>query len=163
MLAVIIPAIMWAGHEIFGALEPTAASIIASKLGQLSTSGSPIGKIIGDVVGTFKEHGVVQSADQEQQYKLRLQSMLGQIDVDKIEAQSESRFDSGWRPFLAWGLSTALLMSVLVEPTINYLLGFFGVQAPPAFVLGPAVMSMLSGLCGLYMVARTGEKVKGVN
>ena len=34
---------------------------------------------------------------------------MGQLEVNKMEAQHRSVFIAGWRPFLGWGLSFAMI------------------------------------------------------
>lgn len=150
---------MWLGHKVFGALEPTAATIIASELGQLSKSST----LVNDVLSIFQKHVSEVSEEKAQQFKLELESLLGQIDLDKIDEQSTSLYKSGWRPYLAWGLASALLMSVLVEPTINYMCGFFGIHTPEVFQLSPIVLTILSGLLGLHITARSVEKINNAD
>lgn len=159
MFALLIPAIMWVGHKVFGALEPTMASVIEGKLANLSNTPG----LLGDILTIFKESGVQTSTDKENEFNLHMNSLLGNLQIDNTEAASENRFDSGWRPFIAWVCGLALAMSILVEPTINYLLGFFKVAVPAPFVLAPVVMALITGLCGIYMGSRTVEKIRGVN
>lgn len=160
MLPALIPAILWIGKEVFGILEPGIARTIAGKLGDLSTQDGTLGSIAQDVIGVFKEQGVAISQEQEQEFKLQMQSILSQTELNEV-AEKEDPWFRDVRDILFGGLSLALLLSVLVEPTINYILGFFCHTPPPPFVLSPIVLAMLSGLCGLHMV--TSSVDNGVN
>lgn len=158
-LLMLIPGLLFTGAKYVGPILENHATQLIPLLERIM-GNSPTGKKIADafesVMGTIDQ-------DKKDKFILETDSMLGQINIEEIEATREHFFQYGARPFLFWGLSCALLMSVLVEPTINYLLGFFAIAGPNPFVLAPSVIAMLSGLCGLYMVGRTVEKHSGTN
>jgi len=84
-----------------------------------------------------------------------------QTEINKIEAQHQSLFVSGWRPYIGWVCGMAIAWAFLVAPMLSWLLPVMGVVAvvPPLqteFLL-ELVFAML-GLGGL----RTFEKLKGV-
>lgn len=158
----LIPGIFELLEKVIGPLITTNSvpilTSITSHLGSGKVKDMATG-IIGDLEGV-----VGQITDEKKlELKTQLDSILGQVDIDKLEAVSESRFDSGWRPFIGWVCGLALAMSILVEPTVNYLAGWFNTIAPPIFELSPIVMSLICGLCGIYMIGRTAEKKAGVN
>ena len=41
---------------------------------------------------------------------------MGQIEINKAEAQHRSIFVAGWRPFLGWGLATYAMIWHLFSP-----------------------------------------------
>lgn len=43
----------------------------------------------------------------------------GQIEINKIEAQSENLFKSGWRPFIGWVCGFALVGQFIVFPFVS--------------------------------------------
>jgi hypothetical protein len=47
--------------------------------------------------------------------------ILGQIEVNKIEAASEHWFIAGWRPFVGWVSATALAYSAILEPILRFI------------------------------------------
>ena len=53
--------------------------------------------------------------------------MLGQVEINKIEAANPSKFVSGWRPFLGWVLS-----------------GCAGIYFLPRFILGMTAWAILA-------------------
>lgn len=48
--------------------------------------------------------------------KLEHELMLGQIDVNKIEAQHKSIFVAGWRPFIGWVCGIVLGINYVLVP-----------------------------------------------
>jgi hypothetical protein len=95
--------------------------------------------------------------------------MLGQIEINKIEAGSASKFVSGWRPFLGWVLS--ICCGLYFVP--RFLLGMtmWTILAVKAMSSGalPALpdlgwgdlATLLGGILGLATL-RSVEKAKGV-
>jgi len=90
-----------------------------------------------------------------------LAQMTGQLDINKVEAGSNSVFVSGWRPFIGWvcgaacawnwlGLKIALFVAALFGNTIN-------LQPADLSEMMPVLMGML-GIGAL----RTIEKINGV-
>lgn len=90
-----------------------------------------------------------------------IQSMIGQLEINKTEAGSPSLFVSGWRPAVGWTCATGFGYEFVIRPIINGLLAALGV--PPVFpgIETEALLSLLFGLLGLGTL-RTVEKVKGV-
>jgi hypothetical protein len=90
-----------------------------------------------------------------------LQQIMGQLEINKIEAANASVFVSGWRPFIGWicgaacawnwiGISVAKVIAAFIQYPVN---------------LAPAdlseMMPVLMGMLGLGAL-RTVEKMKGV-
>lgn len=91
----------------------------------------------------------------ELQMNGELQQVMGQIDINKVEASHTNLFVSGWRPSVGWVCSAALAYEYIVRP----LLITFGLNAAPIEVdtLNTLLFALL-GVAGL----RTIDKVKGV-
>jgi hypothetical protein len=90
-----------------------------------------------------------------------LQQIMGQLEINKVEAGNASVFVSGWRPFIGWmcgaacawnwiGISIAKTIAAFAQYNIN---------------LSPADLSemlpILMGMLGLGAL-RTVEKIQGV-
>ena len=45
--------------------------------------------------------------------------MMGQIEVNKVEAANLNVFVSGWRPAIGWGCGAALIYNTLVAPMFH--------------------------------------------
>ena len=86
----------------------------------------------------------------------------GQLEINKIEASHRSIFVAGWRPFLGWGLSFAMIWHFVLAPITIFGFSYAGVEAPelPAFDMD-SLMTVLLGMLGLGGL-RTVEKVKGL-
>lgn len=132
--------------------------------------------IIGDLIDGVKDlvSEVVVDKDKRDQINLELRRLedqaqarldaqvLGQIEVNKVEAASGSIFVAGWRPAIGWVGAIALLYAFVLQPFIELVARWMGsdVQVPDLMLeqLIPLVMAML-GIGGM----RTFEKVKGVS
>ena len=87
---------------------------------------------------------------------------MGQLEINKMEAQHRSVFIAGWRPFLGWGLSFAMIWHFVIVPMITFGFAYAGVVPPelPAFDM-ESLMTVLLGMLGLGGL-RTFEKAKGL-
>jgi hypothetical protein len=87
---------------------------------------------------------------------------MGQLEINKMEAQHRSVFIAGWRPFLGWGLSFAMIWHFVIVPMITFGFAYAGVEPPelPAFDM-ESLMTVLLGMLGLGGL-RTFEKSKGL-
>jgi len=63
-----------------------------------------VGKIADDLITTDKEREELALRGRE----IDQRNELGQIEVNKIEAASNSMFVAGWRPAVGWVCATAL-------------------------------------------------------
>ena len=86
---------------------------------------------------------------------------MGQIEINKAEAQHRSMFVAGWRTFLGWGLSFAMLWHFVLAPVTIFGFAYAGMPAPdlPVFDMD-SLMTVLLGMLGLGGL-RTVEKLKG--
>lgn len=88
--------------------------------------------------------------------------VMGQIEVNKVEAAHRSIFVAGWRPFIGWICGIGLLWSFLLEPIARWLAAIYypEVTVLPRLEtdgLYQLVLAML-GMGGL----RTWEKINRV-
>lgn len=96
-------------------------------------------------------------AEMQNQFNL----VLGQLEINKIEASSSSVFTSGWRPFIGWVCGSALAYSAIIEPIgrfiANVAFGYIGVFP----VIDTTItLQILTGILGLGAM-RSFDKVKG--
>jgi hypothetical protein len=91
-----------------------------------------------------------------------LQSVMGQLEINKEEAKNPSMFVSGARPFIMWVCGTALAYAALLEPIGRFIavVGFDYAGTFPV-INTDITMQILFGLLGLGGY-RTVEKLKGV-
>ena len=125
--------------------------------------------IIGDAINAVKDllSEVVVDKDKRDQVDLELtriqdqaQARLdaqiqAQIEVNKVEAQSDSVFVAGWRPAIGWVGAAALAYSFILGPFLGI---WFKVPDLQYDSLLQIVLAML-GVSGM----KTYERVKGVS
>jgi hypothetical protein len=83
-----------------------------------------------------------------------LDLLLGQLEINKVEAAHKSLFVAGARPFIMWVCGIALAYSTVIHPILDIWLEMPSVDVS---VLMPVLMGLL-GLGGM----RSFEKFKGV-
>jgi hypothetical protein len=72
-----------------------------------------------------------------------LKLALGQIEVNKAEAQHPNVFIAGWRPFVGWVSGVSVAWNFIAYPTVTW----FGVDAPALDT--SQLMVLLLGMLGL--------------
>jgi len=77
--------------------------------------------------------------------------LMGQIEINKIEASSEKWWKAGWRPFVGWMCGMAMAFNYMVVP----ILGIWVTDIPVLDIttMFPVLMGML-GLGGLRTVEK---------
>lgn len=90
-----------------------------------------------------------------------LESTLGQLEINKIEAANASVFVSGWRPAVGWVCVLGFFYEFFLRPLINGLLVASGMPAVLPGVETEALSTLLFGMLGLGTL-RTAEKLKNV-
>jgi len=128
---------------------------------------SAVSTLADDVVkrvwpdATELEKAKLVQATQEMQNQYQL--ILGQLEINKVEAASTSLFVSGWRPAVGWVCVAGMAYVAILEPLARFLavVGFAYVGVFP--VIDTTITSqILFGILGLG-AARTVEKIKGVS
>ena len=89
-----------------------------------------------------------------QEFAGELSLLVGQLEINKVEAAHKSLFVSGWRPFIGWVCGVGLLYNVLIQPIFDIWVDMPEINPD---LLYPVLLGML-GMSGL----RTYEKFKGV-
>ena len=90
-----------------------------------------------------------------------LQTSLGQLEVNKVEAASASAFTSGWRPGVGWVGVLGLFYSFLIQPLLSWVSSIKHVPSPPPLDM-TVLFTLLGGILGLGGM-RTAEKIQGVS
>jgi len=96
------------------------------------------------------------------QLNAQVQLLVGQLEINKIEAQSASLFVSGWRPAIGWICGFALAYSAIIEPFMRFIASINDYTGDFPVIDTTLTMQVLLGMLGL-VAARTREKEKGVN
>ena len=89
-----------------------------------------------------------------QEFSGELSLLVGQLEINKVEAAHKSLFVAGWRPFIGWVCGVGLLYNVLMQPIFDIWVDMPEINPD---LLYPVLLGML-GMSGL----RTYEKFKGV-
>lgn len=89
-----------------------------------------------------------------------LETLKGQLEINRTEAASGSVFVAGWRPAVGWVCVLGLLYTFLVQPLLAWLSGYAHIPAPPSLP-SDVLMTLLTGMLGLGGF-RTFEKLRGV-
>jgi len=91
-----------------------------------------------------------------------MQSMTGQLEINKAEAQHKSVFVAGARPFIIWTGGFSLLCSGILHPILMWIWAFAEMkgEAPPMIDSG-AIVGIVSGLLGVSGM-RSYDKKNGV-
>ena len=90
-----------------------------------------------------------------------LAQMTGQLDINKIEAASNSTFVSGWRPAIGWVCALALFYQYLVRPLAVAVFAAVGHPLPTMPGLDENLWQLMMAMLGMGGL-RTFEKVQGV-
>lgn len=90
-----------------------------------------------------------------------LAAIVGQMDINKIEAGSSSVFVSGWRPFAGWTCGVGLAYVSIIEPIARLLATLIGYTGEFPAIDTTLTMQVLLGMLGMGGL-RTLDKIKGV-
>ena len=86
-----------------------------------------------------------------------VQSLTGQLDINKVEAGHASIFVAGWRPFVGWCCGFALLYASILEPLMRFIATMLGYTGTFPAIDTNTTMQVLLGMLGL-VGARSYEK-----
>jgi len=90
-----------------------------------------------------------------------VQTVVGQLDINKQEAASSSMFVAGWRPWIGWVCGVALAYQYLARPLLTWGFAFMGKPIPLLPGLDGNLWELMLGMLGLGGL-RSWEKTKGV-
>lgn len=136
----------------------------------LDLGKSAIDKIWPDPIKRAEELRKLEELKQNgdiAQLNAHVQLMLGQLNVNKIEAQHKSLFVAGWRPWIGWVGGFSLAYAGLVYPLLTWLLVYLeatgripaGMDAPPYIETG-ILGTIVTGMLGIGSM-RSFDKSKG--
>lgn len=131
--------------------------------------------IIGDVIGLVKDLAgkAIVDKDKKNEILFKLQELedkadarfheelMGQIEVNKIEAQHSSLFVAGWRPSVGWVCAVGLGWQFVLSPFAETLARFSGWAGNMPVVDTENLLMLVLGMLGIG-AQRSFEKVKGV-
>jgi hypothetical protein len=99
-------------------------------------------------------------ASMERDGELKL--LLGQLEVNKVEAGHKSMFVSGWRPFVGWTCGIGMAYNFIIYPLLKFIV-VISMEMPPELPVleSGELMTLLLGMLGLAGY-RTYEKKQQV-
>lgn len=136
--------------------------IIAAGLGGIINT---VGQVADDLFTSDEE----RSRAELETYKAESERMLGQVEINKIEAASGNAFNSGWRPAIGWVCAITLALAYIPKALVitvmwsiqAYAVVTTGGALPPFPELGLTdILGLLFSILGLGTL-RTAEKIKG--
>ncbi len=86
----------------------------------------------------------------------------GQLEVNKVEAASNSLFVAGWRPAVGWVCVLGMASNFIVIPMTNFALAVMESTITIPLVETSTMMPVLMGMLGLGAM-RSVEKVQKVS
>jgi len=115
--------------------------------------------MITNIIDKVAGHVDKFTLDKEEKAQLIQEINKAQIEVNKVEAGSDSFFKSGWRPSVGWICSFALGYHFVLQPMMAFVLTASGYDIVlPEFDMS-TLMTVLMGLLGLGGM-RSFEKVQ---
>jgi hypothetical protein len=124
----------------------------------LEVGGRLLDKLIPDKTAREKAQAELFRAAQDQDF----QKAMGQLEINKVEAQHSSIFVAGWRPAIGWVCVIGLAYNFLFYPMLTWLVAVTGAEINPPPLLSENLMELVLGMLGLGAL-RSFEKWKGVN
>ncbi len=89
-----------------------------------------------------------------------VQSMTGQLEINKIEAASSSVFVAGWRPFVGWICGFALAYVAIIDPMFRFFALMFGYKGDFPVIDTTITMQVLLGMLGIGTLRSYDKKNK---
>ena len=89
-----------------------------------------------------------------------LSQIIAQLEINAKEAQHQSIWVAGWRPFFGWVGGAAFGYSVILQPLLTWYTFAHGLSSPPN-VESDLLWTVITGMLGIGGL-RTYEKAKGV-
>lgn len=148
-LLALIPGLLFTGAKYVGPLVMDHQAVLETGLKDLllkSPTGAKIVSFFESVIGPIAD-------DKKEQFTLDLDSMLGNLQVDTIEAE-EPKKDP--RRFLFWGLDTIVLLQLGMAEVSNLLALYHGQPLAP---LDSMTIVLLGTLLGAHLGSKVVEKV----
>ena len=130
--------------------------------------------IIGEIIGAVKDivGEVVVDKDKKNELNVRLQELadktdqrfheelMGQIEVNKVEAAHSSIFVAGWRPAVGWISAVGLGWQFVLSPFTETVSRWFGWDGVMPSVDTESLMMLVLGMLGIG-AQRSFDKMKG--
>lgn len=122
-------------------------------------------KMIEKLVDRIPDPAARERAAMEMQadlVKYAAEQAQAQMEVNKVEAASQSVFVAGWRPFIGWMGGISLGYAYLLQPILSWFLLVIGVTTPLPNPNTDSMMALVTAMLGLT-AARSFDKWKGTS
>lgn len=124
---------------------------------------SPVTDLVGEVVVDkdkkreldFKLQELLAKADERYHEEL-----MGQIEVNKVEATHASIFVAGWRPFIGWTSGVGLAYTFVLAPFIEFIARAAGYTQEMPMPDATQLMVLVTSMLGVGAM-RSYDKVHG--
>jgi hypothetical protein len=122
-----------------------------------------IDRLVPDKAEAEKQKAIAAQALQAQTLAYLQASVTvdqSQTATNTAEAQSSSKWASGWRPYIGWVCGTGLLYAMLGQPVLSWVMGNAANWKPaPTIDMG----TLIPVLCAMLGIAtqRTIERIQG--
>ncbi|WP_444930464.1 3TM-type holin [Microbulbifer sp. SSSA002] len=98
---------------------------------------------------------------------VQVQLLLGQLEINKVEAQHKSLFVAGWRPWIGWVGGLALAYQFVLYPLLCWCWAIYSAKGliplemtPPPVLETGALFSMITAMLGIGAM-RSYDKARG--
>ena len=134
----------------------------------------PIGKILKELISPVTDivSEVVVDKDKRDEIRLKIEELadkaderyheelMGQIEVNKVEAQHASVFVAGWRPFIGWTSGVGIAYTFVLAPFIEFVARAAGYTQDMPLPDAAQLMTLVTAMLGVGAM-RSYDKVKG--
>lgn len=153
----LLPAILGLTTAIVGPLLESHKNSIISQI-----LGGGFDGTVGSIINIIES--VIGKMDDLKRAELQAQvaTLLAQAELNKIDAQSDHFIQWAWRPLLAWGLGVNIVLHYTVVNIIDILNGLLRLNLHQIAPMDPMALTLMTGLLGIYMAARSFDKKNGV-
>jgi hypothetical protein len=88
-----------------------------------------------------------------------LRQVLAQLEINAREAQHQSIFVAGWRPFFGWSGGAGFIYAVMLQPFLTWYATIKGWPTPPT-LNSELLWTVITGMLGIGGL-RSIERIKG--
>lgn len=128
----------------------------------ISSITDAISKVLDRVLPNKEQNDAAKAQLLQVEVQGQIQEVLAQIQVNALEAQSQSTFVAGWRPYVGWICGTALAYATMIQPLITLIVRLWKPNFEPLVIDNSQTLTVLMGLLGLG-VMRTIDKNYGTD